>query len=481
MDFFRSSVILIPPSTNREREPVKREVKLLKLIKGHTVLLNPHVSAASGDSGDSVDKLFDEGDDAEQEHSVERDDNVLEETIAKDVSKVLVSRAGLQNLKIMDSQTPCLDSTYGPVLHLRDKVRSRNLENFGDSAFAGEDNINTASSSKLNEPMTLLDSFYAYQDFHFETLQNIYVPTWKVTNDSVLHDPYIYRDLTDRLAPPTLFSQLLSMQAKHTLEQKDHLEDKCVEQTNLLSEIDAEIAHLRSLLSLKEIEAAEAIYLRSQLFIVEAADAAKSTELRDLKERNFALEGEKDVLSEMVITLKSTTASKETELASLTAQSSSLESAFELFKERMKAMQDEQSAVLGNKSSKYLQALGKAIDCAVNKEAKYIDAVNALGTVDFFLLSELRANKDASMVNLMDSLHLEGPLAEILKVEDLEASTFATPVTTKPITTLSITFTSSDVVPPLFISNYQALDIKPNDTDPHVVTFDKEELATSPE
>nr|GEX48989.1 hypothetical protein [Tanacetum cinerariifolium] len=67
-----------------EREPVKREVKLLKLIKGRTVLLNPHVSAASGDSGDSVDKLFYEGDDAEQEHSVEKDDNVLEETIAKD-------------------------------------------------------------------------------------------------------------------------------------------------------------------------------------------------------------------------------------------------------------------------------------------------------------------------------------------------------------------------------------------------------------
>nr|GEX48988.1 hypothetical protein [Tanacetum cinerariifolium] len=324
------------------------------------------------------------------------------------------------------------------------------------------------------------------------------------------------------------------MQAKHTLEQKDRLEDKCVEQTNLLSEIDAEIAHLRSLLSLKETEAAEAIHLRSQLFIVEAADAAKSTELRDLKERNFALEGKKDVLSEMVITLKSTTASKETELASLTTQSSSLESAFELFKERIKAMQDEQSAVLGNKSSKYLQALGKAIDCAVNKgihdglkvgvdhgkagwdmsmieaydplaEAKYIDAVNALGTVDFSLLSELRANKDANMVNLMDSLHLEGPLAEILKGEIQEkrlslmdvmvtfaeplssksliskASTFATPVTTKPITTLSITFTSFDVVPPLFISNDQALDIKLNDTDPHVMTFDKEELATSPE
>ncbi|GKC90421.1 hypothetical protein Tco_1151070, partial [Tanacetum coccineum] len=157
--------------------------------------------------------------------------------------------------------------------------------------------------------------------------------------------PYVCRDLTDRLAPPALFSQLRVMEydqlytefnvgaarqmclgakgrmrAEHTLKQKDRLEDKCAEQTALLSEKDADIAHLKSLLSLREAEVVEAIRLRGQLSVVEAADAAKSNELWDLKERNFTLEGDKDVLSKKVTILEFVTALKETELGSLTAQ-----------------------------------------------------------------------------------------------------------------------------------------------------------------
>ncbi|GKC73704.1 hypothetical protein Tco_1119587 [Tanacetum coccineum] len=66
----------------------KSQRKLLKLTEGCTVPLNPPVAAASGDSGDSVDKLFDEEDDVGQEHSIKRDDDILEETVATDVSEV---------------------------------------------------------------------------------------------------------------------------------------------------------------------------------------------------------------------------------------------------------------------------------------------------------------------------------------------------------------------------------------------------------
>ncbi|GKF92337.1 hypothetical protein Tco_0279056, partial [Tanacetum coccineum] len=65
---------------------------LLKLTEGRTVQLNPPVATALGDSGDSVDKLFDEEDDVGQEHSVERDDDILEETVAKDVLEVAVEK-----------------------------------------------------------------------------------------------------------------------------------------------------------------------------------------------------------------------------------------------------------------------------------------------------------------------------------------------------------------------------------------------------
>ncbi|GJW14416.1 hypothetical protein Tco_0018549 [Tanacetum coccineum] len=224
------------------------------------------------------------------------------------------------------------------------RVVLKNLEIFGDSASAGGANADAAGTSKLNEPADSSDSFYASQDLDSETLHHIYVPKWNVINDSVLDDPYVCRDLTDRLAPPALFSQFramdydqlytefnvgaarqvclgaeVRMRAEHTLEQKDRLEDKCFEQTALLSKRETEIAHLKSLLSLKEAKAAEAIRLRGQIFVIEAVDAAKGNELRDLKERNFVLEGEKDVLFEKVKTLESAAALKETELASLAA------------------------------------------------------------------------------------------------------------------------------------------------------------------
>ncbi|GKD44926.1 hypothetical protein Tco_1269571, partial [Tanacetum coccineum] len=193
-------------------------------------------------------------------------------------------------------------------------------------------------------------------------------------------------------------------------------------------------------------------------------------------------------------------------------------------------------------SLEYCHTLGTAIGCVVNKgiqdglragvdhgkagmdlsmieaydpstKAKYVEAINSLGTIDFSLLSELKSKKDASIVDPMDSLRLEEPLAEIPGAEDLqpvkgeimekrfsltdvmaplaeplssqslicEASTSAAPTTTKPITTLSITLVSSDVIPSFSTSNDQSLDAEPNDEDPTVVTFEREELVTSPE
>ncbi|GKE15809.1 hypothetical protein Tco_1423386 [Tanacetum coccineum] len=113
------------------------------------------------------------------------------------------------------------------------------------------------------------------------------------------------------------------MRAEHTLEKKGNLEDKCAEQTMLLSERDAEIAHLKSLLSLKDTKAAEAICLRGQLTTMEAADAAKDSELKDLKEKNFTLEGERDLSRDELI---SKVASLESERDCLITQKSSLES-----------------------------------------------------------------------------------------------------------------------------------------------------------
>nr|GEV56487.1 hypothetical protein [Tanacetum cinerariifolium] len=655
-----------------ERDLAKREVKLLKMTGGRTVPLDPPATTSPKDSGDSIDKLFD---DADQEDSVERGDDVLEETIAKDASEVVAEKtkkkqkrkvagdasgsthppkklrddyqsllpntsgkslaalrgmilkgfsipSGVTEPLIAASLAPIsdvgpLESMPGPNLRTRpphvryvvssdgshhsgsyseatsfvrslatdapvvtlvvtttvvadiaafpdSKARdaSKDHENIGDSAFAGGANTNAASISKLNKPFTSSDSFYASQCLDTETMHRIYVPKWKVTNDSILEDPYVCRDLTDRLAPPALFAQLRTMdydqlyfdfnvgaarhvclgaevkiRTEHILERKGELEDKCT--TVLLSERDAKITHLKSLLSLKEFEAAEAIRLCSKLTTVETANAAKDSELRDLKDKNFK---------------------------------SSLESAFELFNVRLKATHDEQAKVLGTRFTEldaqllemaahldeefypcFLTAISgqrTAIGCAVNKgiqdglravidhgkagrdlsivegydpfaKVKYIEVLNALRAVDFPLLSELKSKKDASIVDLMDSLRLEGLLAEILEAENLqpspdqlrlpihrpednlvlgetslsfslqvvhsrvqmsligEASTSAALVTVEPVTTLSTTFASSNVVPLLLTSNDQALGVEPHDVEPPIVSFEKEELVTS--
>ncbi|GJS45353.1 hypothetical protein Tco_0595474 [Tanacetum coccineum] len=185
-------------------------------------------------------------------------------------------------------------------------------------------------------------------------------------------------------------------------------------------------------------------------------------------------------------------------------------------------------------SSEYLQALRQAISCAVNKgiqaglnagidhgqagrdlsvveaydpstEAKYIDAMNALGVVGFSLLSELKDDVVIKETSISSSFHVVQsrvqrfrgevkekrlsladvmtPLVEPLSSRSLigKASTSATLATTESITTLTTALASSDVIPPLATSNDQALVTEPNNKDPPVMTFEREELVTSPE
>ncbi|GJT68792.1 hypothetical protein Tco_1020272 [Tanacetum coccineum] len=224
-------------------------------------------------------------------------------------------------------------------------------------------------------------------------------------------------------------------------------------------------------------------------------------------------------------------------------------------------------------SPEYLQALGQSIGCVVNEgihdglkagidhgkvgrdlsvveaydpsaEEKYVDVVNALGVVDFSLLSELESKKDSSIVDLMDSLRLEGVLAEIPRAEHLQPSLeqlmlpihrpkdnavfaktylsssleivnlrvqkfreeakgkrlsltdvmtpFVEPLSSEsltgeastsaaPITTLSTFFASSAIIPPSSVASDQVLDAEPHCEDPPAVTFEKEKFSTSPE
>nr|GFC44158.1 hypothetical protein [Tanacetum cinerariifolium] len=91
--------------------------------------------------------------------------------------------------------------------------------------------------------------------------------------------------------------------------EKKKLEGRCSRQSDLLKEEDVEIASLKAQLSMKEAEAVEAIRLHGQVATVEA-----------VRERNLALESEKNTLEGQVTTLESMARSKDTKLAFVNAQ-----------------------------------------------------------------------------------------------------------------------------------------------------------------
>nr|GEW04535.1 hypothetical protein [Tanacetum cinerariifolium] len=552
-----------------ERDLAEREVKLLKMTEGRIVSLDPPVTATSGDSGDSIDKLFDEGNDVGQEHSVERDDDVLEETVAKGASKVVAEKTKKWKRKVVgDASGPTF-----PPKKLREDYHAGASGTGGKSLVTIRELVLDGFSvlSGVTGPHTVV--FLAPTPGDRPT--NFVSPAMDAPVTTVAVTTMVIADAS--IVPPPrvrVVSKTLEIVADSTF-----------------TDSDAEIVHLKSLLSLKEAEAVEAIHLRGQLNVVEAAGAAKGGELRDLKKKNFALKGEKDVMSEKIVTLESTNAAKEVKLSPFSSQVSKLTSnlyGFQLSRneldskiasleserdclvtqERMEALQDEQANVLCEKVAE-LDAQLSEIAIHLDEEfyprflttisgwelsmlvaydpyaeAKYIDAMNALGAVDFSLLSELESKKDSCIVDLMGSLFLEGTLAEIPGAKNLQPSPeqlmlsiyrskddvfieetslssslqvvhlwvqrfrgeikekrllltdvitpLVEPLSSKsltseastsaaPITTLSTTFSSSNVVLPTSVVSDQVLDAESHNEDPFAVAFKKEELGTFPE
>ncbi|GKE44113.1 hypothetical protein Tco_1471397, partial [Tanacetum coccineum] len=254
-------------------------------------------------------------------------------------------------------------------------VKPVNPTLFGDSVSTSGHDV--AGPSSPVHPELSTDSFYAIQDLNAETLHRVYVPKWTVTNESVLDDPYMCRTLMDQLAPPALFSPLrameydqlytefnmgatrhtclgteVQMRAEHTLRKKKFLEEECAQQTNLLKEKDAEIASLKSQLSLKEAEAAEAIRLHCHVATIEATEALHAVELNLLKERNSTLEAKMRASEEKVAALESKKSSLTDQVSLLETTCAKLRNQvadYELFKEQIKAVQDEQVRVLTEK------------------------------------------------------------------------------------------------------------------------------------
>ncbi|GJY74027.1 hypothetical protein Tco_0478458 [Tanacetum coccineum] len=168
-----------------------------------------------------------------------------------------------------------------------------------------------------------------------------------VINDFALDNPKVCRSMVDQLAPPG---------------ERKKFERRCQRQGDLLKEKDTEIVNLKAQLSLKEAEAAEAIRLRSQVASIKGTEAARVNRLRSLKGQNATLKGQVAALESAALCcdeLSIKAASLKYEKDKLTDQVSSLEttcsglrdqvSGYELFKEQIEAVQDEQVKIFSDK------------------------------------------------------------------------------------------------------------------------------------
>ncbi|GKB72198.1 hypothetical protein Tco_0933610 [Tanacetum coccineum] len=110
------------------------------------------------------------------------------------------------------------------------------------------------------------------------------------------------------------------------------------------------VLSLKAQLSLKESEAAEAIRLRIQVAAIEATESAQVNELKSLKGWTTDLEGQVVALESVIVIKDNELASSNAQITKLTKDLSNFQlSCYELFKEQIKAVQDEQLKFLSDK------------------------------------------------------------------------------------------------------------------------------------
>ncbi|GJR74689.1 reverse transcriptase domain-containing protein [Tanacetum coccineum] len=296
-------------------------------------------------------------------------------------------------------------------------------------------------------------------------LQKVYVPQWSVRNGSRLNDGRTCREMVDEFSPPKFVASIHEMD--HT-QLFTEFNVGTARQMSLGDEVrmraeDADIESLKAQLLVKEAEAAKAIRLRAEAFKFEAIKKSLQGEVRVLKDYNTTLEKEKSKLDVKAADLVASVKVKEQEAADLDAMVTFVKSQNdnhvdqELQDEQIRVMNDKfeklyvdfvemalhleeklyphlLTTIVGHRwlltygaklaivkclhSPEYLSALVVAINRAIEKGIDYISALQKLQEVNFSLLTELKSNKDASTKTLMNILHLDEPLAEILSLDE---------------------------------------------------------------
>ncbi|GJR11623.1 hypothetical protein Tco_0794275 [Tanacetum coccineum] len=290
-----------------------------------------------------------------------------------------------------------------------------------------------AGSSQLETSEGSDDSFYELPALNSAEAKRWYVPRWNITNDSLLDDGFSCRTLVDRVAP-WLFLSTPKSRAEHELELKEKLKGKYDARGRLLEEKDLEILRQKSLLA----EEAEKTERAEREGTVE-----KDTDISLLDSRATHLKSALDDAQASCTEAGSLITSLTSERDRLASEVSTLRTAFQDFKEKAEAQQEEQA----HYQSILSHALGRAVDFgmqegleagyehgvagtplfvieAYNPEAastSYLDAVKDLEDVDFPLVNLLKSKKDAGMDEVLDCFTLDGPLADLPEATHLQS------------------------------------------------------------
>ncbi|GJW52985.1 hypothetical protein Tco_0097070 [Tanacetum coccineum] len=252
--------------------------------------------------------------------------------------------------------------------------------------------------------------------------------------------------------------------AEHELELKEKLKGKYDAHGRLFEERDLEILRLKSLLAeeterVERAETAEVVRFHDQVSILTAEVSAlkitiaqKDTDISLLDSRATHLKSVLDDFQAACAKAGGLITSLTSERDRLSSEVSTLHAAFQDFKEKAEAQQEEQAQVLYNRVAELEyqgilgHALGRAMDFgmkegleaghdhgvvrtplsaveAYNPEVartSYFDAVRALEDVVFPLVNLLKSKKDAGMDEVLDCFILDGPLADLPEAANLQ-------------------------------------------------------------
>ncbi|GKF39040.1 hypothetical protein Tco_0119101, partial [Tanacetum coccineum] len=193
------------------------------------------------------------------------------------------------------------------------------------------------------------------------------------------------------------------MWLEHELRGRQRFDGKCVMQANWLKERDAEIASLKAQLSLREAEATEAILLRGQVAVVEAAEAAQASELNGLKEQNAVLKGQIAALEFLAVSKDADLASSNAQVSKVTQDLSNLQLSCDELSVKASSLEFEKDKLVDQVSALETTCSDLRNEAIWYKLFK--DQIEAVQDVQVKVLSDRVAELDAKLMRM--ALHLD--------------------------------------------------------------------------